>query len=507
MKLVVLYSFILAIVHSILFYGQKLGISVFLFTVTGLFFFIHLLKKYDKIKNKKALLISIPILILSTTYFIFNNTLFNILNIIVILFLFLIMTVVSILGQLYPGRLIENFFVLFLGPLEELPNSVKEVKNCFIKKQEKEEKNEKKELVKKILKGVLISLPIVILVLILLSSADEMFASLFKNIFKHLADLLDMESVFDLFARIVIIVIITLYFVCMAIKIMKNQFVNTKGVMENKIKIEGTTTATLLTILNIIYLAFSIIQIIHLKTDTISNYANYARTGFFQLMTVSFINFVVILVTKNNKKEIETNIKKYEKIMNVLLAVFTVVILITSIVRMNMYETAYGFTYLRIIVNIIQITELLLIIPTIIYIIKDKFNLIKWALIISLGVYIIANFVNIDYIIAKGNIDRYFKKGEERKNIDLYYLEENTSTDALIEITRLLETKDEDLKIEVNNYLYDKYMELMQDDVTFQNFNLSRKRAKEELEKLNLHRIGEYLLDYNDLRLINDYEI
>ena len=100
-------------------------------------------------------------------------------------------------------------------------------------------------------------------------------------------------------------------------------------------------------------------------------------------MVVSIINFVIILISKNNKKETTEGIKKYIKIMNVALAIFTIIILITSVLRMKLYEKEYGYTFLRLMVYWTQITELILIIPTIIYILKEKFQIFKYFLTIT----------------------------------------------------------------------------------------------------------------------------
>lgn len=512
MKLAIISSLILSIMHSILFYGQKWGISIFLFTTVALFLFIQILQKNEKIKNKKALLLAIPIIILSATYFIFNNSFFNFFNIIVILMLFATMTIISVLGEIKIHKLIENLFILFFGPIEELDESAREISNCFIKKEEKQKAQNKNSLLKKIGKGILYSLPLLIIVIMLLISADEMFAYIFNYIFTNIFRIINFKSIYSLVFRIFIIVALTFYFIGMIVKIKNNKLKDEEKLNRKQIKIEEITLNTLLTLLNIIYLLFTITQIIYLikqiQLSNITNYAQYARTWFFQLMAVSLINFVVILICKNNKKEVNNKIKAYTKIMNVLLAIFTIIILISSVIRMNIYETEYGYTFLRLMVYFIQITELILIIPTIIYIIKEKFNIVKWYMIITISMYIILNFINIDYIIAKGNIDRYFNAKEDEKNkIDFSYLKEKTSTDALIEITRLLKIEDKNLKAEVNNYLLSQYEELEEEKQSLQGFNISKIRAKKELEKLNLIYDTNYIenvrqrnINYNNSR-------
>ena len=57
----------LAIWQSILFKNQNVGLSAILFVLPVLYITFRLLK--GKIENKKALLISIPIILLSITYF------------------------------------------------------------------------------------------------------------------------------------------------------------------------------------------------------------------------------------------------------------------------------------------------------------------------------------------------------------------------------------------------------------------------------------------------------
>lgn len=487
MKLAVLYSLVLSILHSILFYGQKWGISIFLFVVTGMFFVIDLLNKNEKVKNKKALLLSIPIALLSATYFIFNNSFFNFFNVIVILLLYALMVIMAVNKEFKINKLFANIFTIFFGPAEEIGKSTELIFGTLGKEKHEKDENAKKYLIKKILKAILISAPLLIVVIILLMTADESFAQIFKGAFDSIFKLLNLKSIYSLIFRVLIIIALTIYFMGMIIKITKKDLENNEAneTCEKK-KIDKITLNTLLTLLNIIYLIFTLIQgvnlIEHMEMVNGIDYAHYARTGFFQLMVVSLINFVVILICKYNVKNVEN--KNYTKIMNILLAVFTIVLLITSVVRMNLYAEEYGYTFLRLIVYFIQITELILIIPTIIYIIKKKFDIFKYYLIITIFMYIVVNFANLDYIIAKENIDRYLNNID--KEIDLIYLEKNLSTDAIPQITRLLDCKDENVKRNINNFLVTKYNDLQEEGMNPQEFNLSKYRAKEILKKQDI---------------------
>ena len=74
-------STILAIIQSILFYGKEIGISMLIFSIIGNGLISYILIRKNKIKNKKGFFLIIPIILLSSTYFIFANTTFYIANI------------------------------------------------------------------------------------------------------------------------------------------------------------------------------------------------------------------------------------------------------------------------------------------------------------------------------------------------------------------------------------------------------------------------------------------
>ena len=205
-------------------------------------------------------------------------------------------------------------------------------------------------------------------------------------------------------------------------------------------------------------------------------------------MIISFINFIIITITNFNKKDISEQNNTYTKVMNILMAIFTIIIDISAFMRMNLYEREYGYTFLRLMVYFILLTEIIMIIPTIIYILKRKINLFKSYFIIAVTMYVVINFVNIDALIAKNNIDRYLEenKGYFEREIDFLYLRYNTGTDAVPELVRLYEnTNDVKLKNDISNYLY-KMRYNLKEKRNLQEFNISKKRAQDLLEKMEL---------------------
>jgi hypothetical protein len=247
---------------------------------------------------------------------------------------------------------------------------------------------------------------------------------------------------------------------------------------------------TILVLINIIYAVFSFIQFTYLfggSTFVLPSsytYAEYARRGFFELIVVSIINFGILLfgivfVKKENKKMLDAI-----RTFFTLLVIFTFVILTSAFYRMLVYEQAYGFTYLRVFVQTFMIMLFFLFIVNIIYIWYPKLPIIKSYFIISLAVYIIMNFANVDVIIARNNIDRYY----ETKQIDMVYLK-GLSYDAVPEMQKLLtsvkdssESGEKRIAEDILEYFEDKNIEL-EDQKSWQSFNISRYRAERIIDK------------------------
>lgn len=195
-------------------------------------------------------------------------------------------------------------------------------------------------------------------------------------------------------------------------------------------------------------------------------------------MFVSFINFGILFVINMNK---EIKAKKYTKFMSLLMILFTVVIILSAFYRMNLYQEVYGYTYLRIFVYFALITELLLVVPIIIYVLGKNIDIVKTSIIIVTTMYVILNFINIDKIIANKNIDKYFED-PQNSHFDLNYLIENTGTDAISEIKRLVKSEDEYIKKRTKQYLQGYKYKLTTEEMDWQEWNLSKQKAIEDLD-------------------------
>ena len=470
---------ILSILQSILFWEKEPGISVILFVISFLVGIIFLMYKHQKVENKKAFILAIPITLLSATYFVYHNTLFQTINVLAIVLLTIIMCIYATRLHVKIQEFLVKAIALLAGSFESISDVIDSLKNKFKKKEDIE--HEKSEKLKQGLKSFVYAIPVIFIVFILLMSADSVFANIFANIFDEFKNIFMAENFVMFCIRMCIIIIFFFIFSGFFVNILKKDTMFNSESEEKivEIHIEKMTINMILTILNIFYFIFSIIQFTSLFSNINTNdfdYATYARQGFFQLMIISFINIVMIMLAKVNKG----NTSSYTKGMSILILLFTMVILLSAFFRMNLYEKAYGYTYLRLFVYYILVTEFILILPIGLWILDRKIDILKWTIGIVTIMYMILNFSNIESTIAKRNVDRYFENQEENE-IDLEYLFHHTGTDAIGQMKRLLNAKDETVVKRVKEYLLQEKEDLQDTETSWQETNLSEIKAKEEL--------------------------
>ena len=478
----IIYVVLLSIWNVVLFFNKTYGISVILFMIPLLLLILCIFKKKNLIKDKKGLLFMIPILLLSISYSIYESSLFYILNILVIPILFLLMYIYTIKPSRDILQVLPEMGYLLFEPIAQIGNYYKSVKDSFNKSKGISNKT------KKNLKSLLIIIPIVVVILALLMSAD----SIFKGLFSGLIDIL---------GKIVIFIVVFTYLGATLLTLIE-KYIDSKRVESKPIIKDANTIKILMVILNVIYVVFDFIQIKDLMLKNVSSgfdYATYARQGFFELLAVSIINISIILLSKNYK----TNDKKENKFINIngiLMVLLTIVIIISSFMRMNLYESVYGYTMLRLLVYVSLITEAILMIPTIIYIVNPKVSILKYYIAIIISVYTIINFINFDYIIARRNVDRYYASGMKVSTLnsdiradfyhnvtmykypklDLNYLETFTADNIDVLLELYYKTNDPYM-IEALNAYFDIYVE-RQKELSWQEYNISKSNAYEKLK-------------------------
>jgi hypothetical protein len=118
-------------------------------------------------------------------------------------------------------------------------------------------------------------------------------------------------------------------------------------------------------------------------------------------------------------------------------------------------------------------------IPTVMYIFNSNVNIFKSYLIIILCSYVISNFINIDYLVARRNVNRYYINNTVE--LDIEYLENYGYDNIPILVELYNKIDDKNIKEELEEYLGIMAEDNGEKDNIFE-FNLSKYKAKKLLE-------------------------
>ena len=165
-------------------------------------------------------------------------------------------------------------------------------------------------------------------------------------------------------------------------------------------------------------------------------YAEYARRGFFELVTVSVLTLGLGLlldaVTRRQRGTQETVFRA----LAVIVVLLTGVMLVSAWRRMSLYETVYGFTHLRIYTHVFMIWLGVLFGVYLLSLFRVRAHIFSVGLILVFAGYLITlNLINPDALITRRNLQRY----AEGYELDLRYLNE-MSADAAPELIAFYDT-------------------------------------------------------------------
>ncbi len=481
-------AFVLAIAHQYLFYGNLLGVSYPIFV--GLLYLYMYYNAKDQMVHSSwfGWMLFGAILLLTLTYALFQNPFFRVLNFVTIPSLFF-MHMAYILSEKRPvwykpqviGVALEH---LIVQSLRHVPTAFRIVK----KKSSSTVGERRKSVIGKVLIGLAISTPLLMIVISLLSSADGVFDQFLSGIPNFLGDFSFGDGIFR-FVWVCIVCLLLFGYLWGFIDSKKYQWGHVKeedrvdkdvAADSLKVVLDPIITVTVLVAINIVYVLFVILQFSYLfgawegALPTGASYADYARSGFFELMVVTAINFVLLMGTLVFSVKEQGLLQRINNIMLYILVVCSCVMLYSAYMRLVLYEEAYGYTYIRFLVHAFMIFLGILLIVAGLRIHFASLPLAKFYIVLGLLSYVIMNYTSMDMIIAEKNMERYKESGV----LDESYLH-SLSTDATGVLIRF---SLEEHGI-MDEHLKERWQDLSMRDYDWPSFNLSEYRAERALEK------------------------
>jgi hypothetical protein len=200
-------------------------------------------------------------------------------------------------------------------------------------------------------------------------------------------------------------------------------------VAPSRFRLGSAEALTVLVVLDLLFIGFVVLQGTYLfgGRDTLEasglTYAEYARRGFFELLAVAFLVGGLILAAE---RFVRDRPRAYV-LAAIGLVVLTIVVLASALLRLRLYQDAYGWTELRFYVLAAIIWLGLGALMAVVTLATDRSRwLLHGILVLSFGFGLAFNVIGPVRLIAEQNVERAIHPeivapGGET-GLDVYYL-------------------------------------------------------------------------------------
>lgn len=298
-----------------------------------------------------------------------------------------------------------------------------------------------------VLRGLLLALPVVVVFALLLTSADLMFAEVFKRLLPE-----DFVAFLNRFIGHGGIVLFAGFMLMggLAYTVWRDDGSPAGSLTRTLPSVAPllglTESAVVLNAVNLLFAAFVVIQVPYLFGGQLNidlgrtTYAEYARQGFGELVLVSILVLgMLLLLGVLTRREAGRQTRLFNLSSTVTVGL-TVVILVSAFKRLLLYEMAYGFTEMRIYPHVFMVWLALLLgwFLVTLWVRPGRFGI--GVLIACIAFVATLNLMNVDGFIVRRNVQRYEQlgpaafvdreSGEYQPGIDAAYLT-TLSADAM----------------------------------------------------------------------------
>ncbi len=272
--------------------------------------------------------------------------------------------------------------------------------------------------VKRVLVGVLVAVPLLVIFGSLFATADPTFAKYAQQIFNFQADPQLMRQIVQSLV-VSAIVLGTLGFMMTATsaepgkRILARPFGDVEAIVA-------------LGLVAVLFGSFILIQVSYLFGGNQNigaeglTYADYARQGFFELLTVGVLTLGTLSLADRFTRQKASGHDVRFKWLGSILVVEVLAILASSFQRLWLYEEAYGYSELRLFSHAFTVPLAILFGLFVVKLWRN--HEASWWLWRSFGASMVAlivmNLANPDATIARLNLDRYERTGK----LDVAYL-------------------------------------------------------------------------------------
>ena len=163
------------------------------------------------------------------------------------------------------------------------------------------------------------------------------------------------------------------------------------------------------------------------------SYAEWARSGFFQMVRVTVLNLVLLLSAVHWSRR-EGAAWRAVRLLSALLTAESLLLLLSAAVRMTLYVEAYGLSFKRLLTYWGMGMMALFLLAAAWKVRRPDFRFCRAAFPLALAGWLVLHCVPLDYLAAKDQVDRYLSG--ESASLSVEYLV-SLSYDTLGPLSRL----------------------------------------------------------------------
>jgi Domain of unknown function (DUF4173) len=327
-------------------------------------------------------------------------------------------------------------------------------------------------------RGVLLAAPLLLLFGTLLVAADAIFERLVLEVFGF-----DLAEVFShlFFTCFFAWITAGLLWAGLMARVPENFAIPRPRVLSLGIVEVGIV----LGLLDLMFLTFVVIQVRYLfggagqvAATASLTYAEYARRGFFELVTVTALALPLLLIAHwLLRAENRAHERLFKALAGIMVGLLFVVVA-SALQRMYLYQQEFGLTELRLYTTVFMLwisTVLIWFVLTVLRARRDLFAV--GALLAGFAAIFAINAMNPDALIASTNIERM----EEGKRFDAYYLTTLSADAVPVLVESLPEIGDTHMWTDytVEEAIVDRWSPKQTD---WRTWNLGRSRARQSIE-------------------------
>lgn len=408
------------LIFNYLFYDRQLGLSFFIYIVLILGGIAGLMSAHKVAARKSDWLLSLVILFFAFLVMGRESEVLQFFNVIMVLGLLLL------LARQLSGQRVRNFlFPDYLKTAVVVP--------FWILAKSFRALSQMGALVfdfkggaktTRIVKGLLITVPLVSLFIILFYSADLVFARVINSLFNF-----NFQLNAKWLGRAAIILIVSFIWLGAYVYILdrsESQQLVSESPVIRKPRFGKVEAIMLFSSLIALFLAFVSVQVKYLFSGHEAiwqfgyTYAEYVHKGFGELIVVAGLTFLVIYFSAMYLERPNGQTGVWFKILSSGLIVLVLIIMASALMRLSVYEEAYGFTVLRILVQsfIIWLAAVFIWLAFKIYFDVSDRNFSAGIVILVLIFFGVFNLFNPEALVARQNIQQF----TNREELDTDYL-------------------------------------------------------------------------------------